>query len=191
MSRYFIEVSYKGTRYSGFQIQDNAITVQSAVEKALAVFYKENISLTGSSRTDAGVHARQNFFHFDTGTEIKSEHIYNLNAILPPDITVSSIRKVHNEAHCRFDAISRVYKYYIYNKKNPFLNETAWFYPYSINTMLLEQTCAVITGEHNFERFSKRNTQVYTHLCNVKEANWIKNNETLVFTIEANRFLRG
>ena len=111
--RYFIEVAYMGTNYAGFQIQENANTVQAEVEKALAVFFQRNISLTGSSRTDAGVHALQNFFHFDYNEIIPPSVFYNLNAILPTDIVVKSIVHVQDENHARFDAGSREYKYYI------------------------------------------------------------------------------
>src|SRR5215217_8007531 len=106
MPRYFIEVAYKGTRYSGFQIQQNALTVQSEVEKALATLHRHSFSLTGSSRTDAGVHAEQNYFHFDA-TEIHPQAVYKLNAILPNDIVVKRIQQMPDEAHSRFDAISR------------------------------------------------------------------------------------
>ena len=121
MPRYFLELTYKGTAYSGFQVQDNAETVQSEVEKALQTFFRENFTLTGSSRTDAGVHANQNFFHFDTDHQLLGRHIYNLNAILPADIAVKGLYAVSDTAHCRFDAVARQYRYYIYQQKNPFL----------------------------------------------------------------------
>ena len=138
MPRYFIEVSYKGTNYSGFQKQQNSNSVQAEVEKALEVFYKEKFELTGSSRTDAGVHALQNFFHFDTDTPIKSES-YSLNAILPGDIVIKRIYGVADNAHCRFDALSREYHYYIYQHKNPFLQDRACYVPYSVDITLLRQ----------------------------------------------------
>src|SRR6478735_11896525 len=128
MQRYFLEVTYKGTRYSGFQVQHNALTIQSEVEKAMTILFRQPFSLTGSSRTDAGVHALQNFFHFDTDISIRHNQLYNLNAILPTDIAVKGIYPVENQAHCRFDAISREYKYFIYKEKDPFLKETAWYY---------------------------------------------------------------
>src|SRR5688572_24416168 len=123
--RYFLEVSYKGTNYSGFQSQKNANTVQAEIQKALRILFKEEIELTGSSRTDAGVHAQQNYFHFDFENELSSHLLYNLNAILPNDIAVKSLIKVKDDAHCRFDAISREYKYFVYQKKNPFLTANA------------------------------------------------------------------
>src|SRR5262245_11706892 len=109
--RYFLEVSYKGTNYSGFQSQKNANTIQAEVEKALQVILKAQIELTGSSRTDAGVHACQNFFHFDVINELPSRVLYNLNAVLPVDIAARKLVRVQQEAHCRFDAFSREYRY--------------------------------------------------------------------------------
>ena len=131
--RYFVEVSYKGTRYAGFQIQQNADTIQSNVENALSVICRSHISLTGSSRTDAGVHALQNFFHFDTDIEFKSSWVYNINAVLPLDIVVNSIKPVSPDAHSRFMAYSRQYKYFITTTKDPFQTDTAWYYPFSID----------------------------------------------------------
>jgi tRNA pseudouridine38-40 synthase len=191
MARYFIEVNYKGTRYSGFQIQENAITIQSEVQKALHTFYREKIELTGSSRTDAGVHALQNYFHFDTDLNISAEHLYNLNSILPADISVQSLKAVRPDAHSRFQAISRSYEYRIYNKKNPFFTETAWYYPYSVDLNALNETSALLIGEHNFQSFAKRNSQVHTYICRVIRAEWTIEGEQLLFRIEANRFLRG
>lgn len=191
MQRYFIEVAYKGTRYSGFQVQSNAITIQSEVEKALTILFRQPFRLTGSSRTDAGVHALQNFFHFETTLLIERSHIYNLNAILPFDIAIKGIYKVNADAHCRFDAISREYKYFIYKDKDPFLNETAWHYPFSIDTELLYKAAQLITGYEDFTSFSKRNTQVKTFLCNIKSSSWSYENGCLLYTVSANRFLRG
>src|SRR5688572_13312906 len=130
MPRYFIEVAYKGTKYSGFQIQKNASSIQSEIEKALQIFYKRDFELTGASRTDAGVHALQNFFHFDVEKALSTYgkgagEVYNLNAILPDDIAIKNIFPVADTAHCRFDAVSREYKYFIYWKKNPFLRDRA------------------------------------------------------------------
>ena len=120
MSRYFLEVSYKGTNYSGFQIQQNANSIQAEIEKAIQILQKEKISLTCSSRTDAGVHALQNFFHFDFEGKINPQFVYRMNAILPADIVVQKIMAVQQESHCRFDAISREYKYLIYRYNDPY-----------------------------------------------------------------------
>lgn len=190
MSRYFIEVSYKGTSYSGFQVQFNANSIQAEVEKALQIYFKEKFALTGSSRTDAGVHALQNFFHFDAAVTINDE-AYNLNAILPADIVIKKIYEVNEEAHCRFDAISREYRYYIYQHKNPFLADRAYYYPYSLNIDLLQQAAKEIMNHVDFTSFSKRNTQVKSFLCNIDESEWMQQTDCLVYRIKANRFLRG
>src|SRR5438552_16811678 len=129
MSRYFLEVAYKGTNYSGFQVQQNANSIQAEVEHALQILQKQKISLTGSSRTDAGVHALQNFLHFDLEGELPSQFTYKMNAILPPDIAIQKLIPVSSGAHCRFDAVTREYKYFIYRHKSPFLKDTAYYFP--------------------------------------------------------------
>lgn len=189
--RYFLEVAYHGRDFAGFQVQHNAITVQEEVEKALAVFCKIPISLTGSSRTDAGVHARQNFFHFDTSLELGPKQLYNLNAILPHSIVAKSLRKMPDDAHSRFDASGRLYKYYLYGSKNPFLNDRAWFYPYPLNLEVLNQIATSLLGQHDFTSFSKRNTQVKTMLCTLSQSYWAYEGNLLVYTVQGNRFLRG
>ena len=193
MSRFFIEVSYKGTRYSGFQVQQNAITVQSELEKALAIYFRENIQLTGSSRTDAGVHARQNFFHFDIDKEeeLVCKSAYHINSILPNDIAVNSIIKVKDDAHCRFDAVSRAYQYTLYNKKDPFLTELAYYYPYKIDIEQLNIAAAMIKDTEDFETFCKRNVQVHTYSCKIEESIWRMQGHQLFFNVKGNRFLRG
>src|SRR6185312_611304 len=137
MPRYFIEVAYKGTRYAGFQVQKNGITIQSEVEKALAIKFGKPFQLTGASRTDAGVHALQNYFHFDTDAALLNQNnnsdaalqknLYSLNSILPADIVIKKIIEVDEGYHCRFDAVSREYKYYICRRKDPFYNDRAYF----------------------------------------------------------------
>jgi len=191
MSRYFLEVSYKGTNYSGFQIQQNANSIQAEIEKAIQILQKKKISLTCSSRTDAGVHALQNFFHFDFEGQINPQFVYRMNAILPADIVVQKIMAVQQESHCRFDAISREYKYFIYWHKNPFLKDRAFYFPYKLNIELMQQAAALIKGYKDFTSFSKRNTQVKTFNCCIMESTWERENECLVFYVKADRFLRG
>ncbi|MEO6540389.1 MAG: tRNA pseudouridine(38-40) synthase TruA [Ferruginibacter sp.] len=190
MPRYFIEVSYKGTNYSGFQVQLNANSVQAEMEKALEIFYKQKFELTGSSRTDAGVHALQNFFHFDTEMNIKNDS-YNLNAILPGDVVVKQIFKVGDDAHCRFDAISREYHYYIYQHKDPFLQGRAYHVPYSLELELLQHAAKEIMDHTDFTSFSKRNTQVKNFLCSIYTSEWVEEAGCIIYKIKANRFLRG
>lgn len=191
MPRYFIEVAYKGARYSGFQVQQNAVTVQAEMEKALQTLFRQPFALTGSSRTDAGVHALQNYFHFDTELVITTEQLYNVNAILPPDIVAKRIIPVADDAHCRFHATAREYRYFIYQSKNPFLNDRAYFYPYQLQLPLLNEAAAVLKEYHDFTSFSKRNTQVKTFLCNIMHAQWQWEADCLVFQVKGNRFLRG
>jgi tRNA pseudouridine38-40 synthase len=190
MPRYFIEVAYKGTNYSGFQKQQNANSVQAEVEKALEIFYRCKFELTGSSRTDAGVHALQNFFHFDIDTIIEDDS-YNLNAILPDDIVVKQIFPVSDEAHSRFNATSREYHYYIYQHKNPFLQGRAYYVPYTVDIALLQAAAAEIKNHTNFTSFSKRNTQVNNFNCTIYQSEWIQQDDCLVYKVKANRFLRG
>lgn len=197
MPRYFLELSYKGTKYSGFQVQRSTATIQSEVEKALNILFssaianKPGFELTGSSRTDAGVHALQNYFHFDVDFEIFPERLYNLNAILPKDIVVKRIVPVKNDAHCRFDAISRVYKYYVYQEKSPFLDDRAFYYPFKLNQHVLQKAADLLKGYTNFASFSKRNTQVKTFECKIIQSEWSYENACFVYNVEANRFLRG
>ena len=193
MSRYFMEVSYRGTHFSGFQVQDNAITIQSEIEKALLILFKETFSLTGSSRTDTGVHALQNYFHFDSAiTTIDHERkVYNLNAILPADIVVKRIFKVADTAHCRFDAIRREYLYHIYSMKDPFLNDRAFYYPYTLDVDALNEAAAVLLKHTDFTSFSKRNTQVNNFICTLGSSEWLQSDNMLIYHVAGNRFLRG
>ncbi|TCZ64288.1 tRNA pseudouridine(38-40) synthase TruA [Flaviaesturariibacter aridisoli] len=190
MTRYFIEVAYKGTRYNGFQIQENARTIQSELEGAIALIQRHPVSLTGSSRTDAGVHALQNYFHFDAG-ELHPQLVYKLNAILPGDIVVRRLLPMPEGAHSRFDAIAREYEYHLYTQKNPFLQETALFYPYRLDHDALAETAAYIKEQTNFWAFSKTNTQVKNFRCQIAVSEWVERGEEFLYHIEGNRFLRG
>jgi tRNA pseudouridine38-40 synthase len=192
MARYFLEVSYKGTAYSGFQSQVNTDkTIQSEIEKAFLVLQKGQVLLTGSSRTDAGVHALQNYFHFDYEGEIHPQFLYKVNAILPADIVVKKVIPVSADAHCRFDATGREYKYHIYRRKDPFLQDRAYYFPYKLDIEKMQEAAAVIKGYKDFTSFSKRNTQVKTFECSIEESEWIREDECLVYHVRANRFLRG
>lgn len=195
MKRYFIQVAYKGTNYAGFQIQKNANSIQAEIEKAFKVFFKEDFILTCSSRTDSGVQALNNYFHFNSEIIPDSNKlnriIYNLNAILPRDIVIKNIFRVKNDVHARFDAISRVYKYYIYQQKDPFKEDRAFYYPYNLSLDKLNEAAAVLLEYKDFTSFSKRNTQVKTFLCDIVKSKWIEENGMLIFEVEGNRFLRG
>lgn len=191
MKRYFIELSYDGAGFGGFQIQKNTVTIQGALEDALAIIYRQPIALTGASRTDAGVHALQNFFHFDTDVLIEPKHLYNLNSILPNSVVVHAIYKVPNDAHARFDAVQRTYIYRIHKVKSPFSEGRSWFYPYPVNMELLQAAADILLLYTDFESFSKKSTSVNTFECTISKALWVEEGQNLSFHIDANRFLRG
>lgn len=194
MPRYFIEVSYKGAAYSGFQVQKNSNTIQAEVERALEIFFKQKFTLTGSSRTDTGVHALQNFFHFDVGSFLshqENNNEYHLNSILPKDIVIKKIFEVPDNMHCRFDAISREYKYFIYQYKNPFLKDIAYYFPYKLDFDKLKEAATLIMHQNDFTSFSKKNIQVKNFICEIMKSEWTIENGTLVYNVKANRFLRG
>lgn len=192
--RYFIEVAYVGTAYGGFQVQENADTIQGQLEKALNTFFRQKIELTGSSRTDAGVHSLQNYFHLDTdlfSTFPIAKTIYHLNAILPADIVIKSIVKTKMEAHCRFDAVSRFYIYTIATTKNPFSTATSYYFPMRLDLPLMHRAAEFIKGQSNFESFCKKNTQVSNYECKILTSEWIVYDDRMEYRVEANRFLRG
>ncbi len=189
--RYFIEVAYLGTNYSGFQVQKNANTIQAEIEKAFFIIRKQEVTLTCSSRTDAGVHALQNYFHFDVDGKISPNFLYNINSVLPNDIVVKKIVATKNESHCRFDADSREYKYFIYQQKNPFLKDRAYYFPFKLDLEKLKEAAAVIKEYTDFTSFSKKNTQVKTFNCTIYKSEWLVEDGCLIYNVKGNRFLRG
>ncbi|MFM2358730.1 MAG: hypothetical protein RLY16_723 [Bacteroidota bacterium] len=195
MHRYFIELSYNGAEFSGFQIQENANTVQWEVEQALKIIFKTPIPLTGSSRTDAGVNALCNFFQFDLVDFVSqaewNKKVYNLNAILPAAIAIKRVFEVPSDWHCRFSAIYRRYRYRVYREKNPFLVNRALYFPYPLDIALLNDAAAILLKHTDFESFSKRNTQVFTHNCLLEISRWFDDEGSLVYEVQGNRFLRG
>lgn len=191
MQNYFLRVRYDGKQFAGFQIQDNASTIQGELEKALLIYFKQPIQLTGSSRTDAGVHARCNYFHFQSDLLQVESAAYNLNAILPSSISVEGIFKVPADAHSRFSAIARCYSYHIYNRKNPFLDGFSWYYPFPLDIDTMNEVASIFKGAHDFTSFSKKHTQVFTNDCTITEAGWFREGEEVVFRVKGNRFLRG
>lgn len=191
MKRYFIDVCYDGASFGGFQIQQNQQTIQGELENAMTIIFRQSIPLTGASRTDAGVHAMQNFLHFDTDLEITSKHIYNLNSILPNRIVVNNIYGVPNDAHSRFDAIKRAYLYKMHTQKSPFLEGRSWFYPFPVNILAMQQAANVLLTYTDFESFSKKKTTVNTFDCTITKAQWLQEGSIITFNIDANRFLRG
>ena len=192
--RYFIECAYRGTKYSGWQIQINALAVQEEIEKALSILLKHEIALTGSSRTDAGVHAIQQFAHFELEEEIQNcdNLVYRMNKLLPFDISVQKVFKVDDDYHSRFNAVSRKYEYRISRIKNPFNKGLSYEFNGDLNIELMNEACQILFRYVDYQCFSKINTDVLTFNCEILEAHWQEEkNDLLVFHIKANRFLRG
>jgi tRNA pseudouridine38-40 synthase len=190
--RFFIELSYNGKAYHGWQNQPNAISVQQVLEHALSKLLQENISIMGAGRTDTGVHASQMFAHFDIEKSFDIPTLlFKLNSFLPNDIAVHDIFQVKDSAHTRFNAISRTYQYKIALKKNPFLYDYAYHIFFPLDVEKMNAACQILLQYNNFQCFSKINTDVKTYYCNIEEAFWEMNDGELVFTITANRFLRN
>lgn len=191
--RYFIELSYKGTRFHGWQVQPNAQSVQETFEHALSTICREPIAVTGAGRTDTGVHAAYYVAHFDAEKEDldRKEFVRKLNRFFNADIAVWGISKTGPEAHARFSAVSRTYHYYIHQLKDPFLQEISWYYPVHLDTDKMNGACALFKGQHDFTSFSKLHTDVKTNRCTVHDARWIREGHRLVFIITADRFLRN
>ncbi len=191
MFRYFLEVAYKGDRHAGFQIQKNATTIQGEINRSLETLLKHPVQTFGSSRTDAGVHAHQNFLHLDLEQSFPGDWIYKINAILPPQIVLQNIYPVDSNAHARFSALARTYQYVLYTRKNPFLKDFGYFYPYTLNWEKIELATSLLSEYNNFQSFSKRNTQVKTFQCAIQEAQWQREAGQFYFLITSDRFLRG
>lgn len=190
--RFFIELSYNGKTYHGWQNQPNAISVQEVLEKAMSTILKTEISIMGAGRTDAGVHASQMFAHFDFEKKIKSKDlVYKLNSLLPKDIAVTSIFEVKPEIHARFYATSRTYHYKISTAKNVFDNDFTYLVHLPLDVEAMNDACKILFKYKDFQCFSKTNTDVKTYNCDIKEAFWTKKEDQLVFTITADRFLRN
>jgi tRNA pseudouridine38-40 synthase len=190
--RYFVQFSYNGKAYHGWQNQPNAITVQQILEKAFSTILRTDVSLMGAGRTDAGVHAKQMFAHFEVD-EIEGENdlIYKLNSFLPEDIAVQKFFPVNADAHARFAAVERTYEYWITQKKNPFYEDSAYYLKHQLDVQKMNEAAAILLDAKDFECFSKSNTDVYTYLCDIKAASWVEKEDVLVFTITADRFLRN
>lgn len=191
--RYFMELSYKGTAYNGWQRQDNAPSVQQTLEEAMSRFMREPIAVTGAGRTDTGVHAAYYVLHFDCANAIENcdDFAYRINAILPSDIAVHSVTNVADDAHARFDAVCREYKYYVSTAKNPFICETAWSFTGQLDVEAMNEAAEVLLCTEDFTTFGKLHSGNKTNICKVTCAEWSKRGDMLVFTIRADRFLRN
>ncbi|MGB6267637.1 MAG: tRNA pseudouridine(38-40) synthase TruA [Olleya sp.] len=190
--RYFIELAYNGTNYHGWQNQPNAISVQEVVEKGLTTILGEPITIMGAGRTDAGVHAKQLYAHFDTHLVFEEvELTFKLNSFLPNDVAISTIFKVREDAHARFDALSREYLYRIALHKNPFNVNSAFYVKQSLDIRNMQEATKLLFDYKNFQCFSKTNTDVKTYNCVIMKADWQLIEDELHFTIKADRFLRN
>lgn len=190
--RYFIELSYNGSAYHGWQNQPKAISVQEVLEQALSTLLKTPISIMGAGRTDTGVHASQMFAHFDFKDELNDDNlIFKLNSFLPNDVAVHNIFRVNDDAHARFNATSRTYLYRVALKKNVFTFENAFYVKQALDVEKMNEAAKVLLGYKDFQCFSKSNTDVKTYNCNIKKAEWVIENDELCFTIIADRFLRN
>lgn len=191
--RYFLECAYKGTNYHGWQIQNNAITIQETIEKALSTLLKEKISLVGAGRTDAGVHAKYFIAHFQINLELENldKIIYRLNSFLPFDIVIYNIFKVKDDLHARFSALSRTYKYYINLTKNPFKKESSYYINFQIDFDKMNEAAQKLFNYKDFTSFSKLHTDTKTNNCQIYHAEWQYDGNDAFFEIKADRFLRN
>tara|TARA_Y100001949_G_scaffold176570_1_gene190501 strand:- start:875 stop:1615 length:741 start_codon:yes stop_codon:yes gene_type:complete len=189
--RYFIEISYNGKNFHGWQIQDNAETIQSRLEDSLSKILNKKITVFGSGRTDTGVHAISQVAHFDYDDVLNPNFLYRMNAILPIDISINKVTKVRDNANSRFDATLREYIYMIHTQKSPFLDGLSLFYKYKINLKLINEAASILFKYSDFKSFSKVGTDVNNYNCKIKTAEIKKNKDHFIFTISANRFLRG
>ena len=202
MGRYFVTLSYDGTRYHGWQIQPNGVSVQEKLQEALSTLLREPIAVTGAGRTDAGVHARKMVAHFemddgrgmmDDGRGKSLEQLaYKLNRLLPYDIAVSKVEAVSEEMHARFSATSRMYRYYIHTTKDPFQKAYSCEIHYPLDFVLMNEAASILMTYEDFGAFCKSGADVKTTLCQVTKAEWVQTSPTTwYFEIRANRFLRN
>ncbi len=190
--RFFFEITYSGTNYHGWQNQANAVGVQEVVEGALSKIFRTKIEIVGSGRTDTGVHCVQQFFHADIEKEFDEKTwLVKINSLLPKDIAIRSIKPVKENAHARYDAFERSYQYKITRVKDPLLVGYAYYFFKEVDVTNLNRAAALLVGEQDFECFSKVKTDVNHFICNLKAARWNQKGDLLVFSITANRFLRG
>lgn len=204
--RYFLELSYNGTSFHGWQIQPNADSVQAVIEEKLSVILRKEIAITGAGRTDTGVHARRMFAHFDTENliEDKQRFILSLNSMVGKNISIINLYKVNNDAHARFDATHRTYKYFVTFNKNPFLYNLSWFYTSSLDIDKMNEAAQLLLMTRDFTSFAKLHSDNKTNICDVSQAIWKdlredkeacdfmgNMNQGIVFTITSDRFLRN
>lgn len=193
MNRYFIKLAYNGFKFHGWQIQDNAHSVQSEITEKLSLLLKEDLNIVGCGRTDTGVHAHEFFAHFDTPSKLESikDIIYKLNSFLSDGIVIYDIYLTDNEMHARFNAKKRTYKYYISLVKNPFKEHLSYYFHKDLDVSEMNKACSYLYDYKDFTSFSKLQTQTATNNCKIEKASWLEEDGMLVFTISADRFLRN
>jgi tRNA pseudouridine38-40 synthase len=193
--RYFIELSYKGTNYHGWQMQPNGLSIQQLMENALSLIFQIQVPITGAGRTDAGVHAKHYFAHFDLPNAIPTTDlpllIYKLNSLISKEVVIHQIYEVQETAHARFDAIARTYQYLISTQKDPFLIDLAWIRKGDLNLDLMNQASNILLEYNDFTSFSKLHSQTKTNLCHLMHAHWQQVDDLITFEIKADRFLRN
>jgi len=193
MTRYFFEISYNGTPYYGWQQQVGQVSIQEVLQKELKkIFQQQEIEIVGCGRTDKGVHAKQFFFHVDFTYEIETENLaYKLNKMLTNSISVARIFSVNSDLHARFSAKKRTYRYFIHHQKDPFLSEFSTYIQHKVDLSIMNESCKYLLGKQDFSSFAKIHTDVKTHICTVYHAQWIEQENQLIFEISADRFLRN
>ena len=190
--RYFLDISYQGSTYHGWQIQKNAVSVQEVINQALSTILRYKTDCLGSGRTDSGVHAVQQVAHFDTRNKLDVEDFrYKLNALLPPSIAINHVKAVNEVAHARFDASKRSYQYLIHRQKDPFKEGLSYFFSTSINLEKIQEAIKILREWTNFQAFSKVKTDVNNFDCQIFHASWETSETDHRFFVSANRFLRG
>jgi tRNA pseudouridine38-40 synthase len=193
--RYFLRLSFNGESFHGWQSQHNAPSIQSTLKDALTIIFREPVEVTGAGRTDAGVHAREFYAHFDHSTELslseRKELVDHLNGYLPDAISIQEILPVKEDAHSRFSARSRTYQYIITRKKDPFRHEFSWYYPGKLDTVLMNLGAEILKDNLDFTSFAKLPKETKTNICHVEYVRWEEKENLLVFTITADRFLRN
>ena len=189
--RYFVELSYDGNPFVGWQRQPAGDSVQSCLEDALSILFRKPISIVGAGRTDAGVHAHQLFAHVDLDEHVDQDLTFRLNKLLPKEIAVRNVIAVTQDAHARFDAVSRIYRYHITTQKNPFLQKRSYQFAKPLDLDLMNQAAKILIDHEDFKCFSKSKTDVKTYVCDIQQVHWQQNGSELVFFIQANRFLRN
>jgi len=193
MQRYFIHLAYDGKNYCGWQLQPNGTSVQQILEQSLSILLQAPVSITGAGRTDTGVHARRMVAHFDTAIpDLDTNSLTErLNGILPQDIVIHRIVPVSPDAHARFSALSRTYQYFITYRKDPFDREFVYRIKKPLDIERMNEAAQILFEYSDFTSFSKLHTDTKTNLCKIMKAEWQQENDRLVFTIQADRFLRN